>query len=66
MLRQPVAALEILKREADEATNLAQRVAWLAPAAGAGDRGDPGVCFGGLQIALGADFGSAPRIAASR
>ncbi|MGL5502198.1 MAG: enoyl-CoA hydratase/isomerase family protein, partial [Aeromonas veronii] len=28
MLRQPVAALDILKREADEATNLAQRVAY--------------------------------------
>ena len=28
MLKQPVAALEILKREADEATNLVQRVAY--------------------------------------
>lgn len=58
MLRQPLAALDILKREADEATNLAQRVAY-------GWRQLPvpviavtqGVCFGGgLQIALGADF----------
>lgn len=58
MLRHPVAAVEILRREADEATNLAQRVAY-------GWRELPvpviavtrGVCFGGgLQIALGADF----------
>ena len=58
MLKQPVAALEILKREADEATNLAQRVAY-----GWHQLPVPvivvtqGVCFGGgLQIALGADF----------
>ncbi|MEE1911914.1 crotonase/enoyl-CoA hydratase family protein [Aeromonas caviae] len=58
MLRQPVAALEILKREADEATNLAQRVAYgwhqlPVPVIAV----TQGVCFGGgLQIALGADF----------
>lgn len=58
MLKQPVAALEILKREADEATNLAQRVAYgwhqlPVPVIAV----TQGVCFGGgLQIALGADF----------
>ncbi|MGL4478998.1 MAG: crotonase/enoyl-CoA hydratase family protein, partial [Aeromonas veronii] len=58
MLRQPVAALDILKREADEATNLAQRVAYgwhqlPVPVIAV----TQGVCFGGgLQIALGADF----------
>jgi enoyl-CoA hydratase/carnithine racemase len=58
MLRQPVAALEILRREADEATNLAQRVAYgwhqlPVPVIAV----TQGVCFGGgLQIALGADF----------
>jgi enoyl-CoA hydratase/carnithine racemase len=58
MLKQPLAALDILKREADEATNLAQRVAY-----GWRQLSVPvivvtqGVCFGGgLQIALGADF----------
>ncbi|KUE79911.1 enoyl-CoA hydratase [Aeromonas schubertii] len=58
MLKSPLAAVEILKREADAATNLAQEVAY-------GWRALPvpviavtrGVCFGGgLQIALGADF----------
>ncbi|MFR9718382.1 crotonase/enoyl-CoA hydratase family protein [Aeromonas diversa] len=58
MLKSPLAAVEILQREADEATNLAQEVAY-------GWRALPvpviavtrGVCFGGgLQIALGADF----------
>ena len=54
MLRQPVAALEILRREADEATNLAQRVAYgwhqlPVPVIAV----TQGVCFGGgLQIAL--------------
>ncbi len=58
MLKQPVAALDILKREADEATNLAQRVAYgwhqlPVPVIAV----TQGVCFGGgLQIALGADF----------
>ncbi|MGY3868692.1 crotonase/enoyl-CoA hydratase family protein [Aeromonas crassostreae] len=58
MLRQPVAALDILRREADEATNLAQRVAYgwhqlPVPVIAV----TQGVCFGGgLQIALGADF----------
>ncbi|CAJ1851074.1 Fatty acid oxidation complex subunit alpha [Aeromonas jandaei] len=58
MLRQPVAALDILKREADEATNLAQRIAYgwhqlPVPVIAV----TQGVCFGGgLQIALGADF----------
>ncbi len=68
MLRQPVAALDILKREADEATNLAQRVAYgwhqlPVPVIAV----TQGVCFGGgLQIALGPIFASAPLIAASR
>lgn len=68
MLKQPVAALEILKREADEATNLAQRVAYgwhqlPVPVIAV----TQGVCFGGgLQIALGADFRFSTPIAASR
>jgi enoyl-CoA hydratase/carnithine racemase len=58
MLKQPLAALDILKREADEATNLAQRVAYgwhLLPVPVIAVT--QGLCFGGgLQIALGADF----------
>lgn len=58
MMKSPLAALEILKREADDATNLAQRVAYgwhqlPVPVIAV----THGVCFGGgLQIALGADF----------
>ena len=60
MLRQPVAALEI-RREADEATNLAQRVAYGWHQLPVPVIAGPRVCFGGgLQIALGADFASAP------